>query len=139
MGDVASWAAHRRGVHQPHCRAAIWADLDPRPPWLSGRKHLSLARLPYERLQRISGHHPDTERQGRLLAPRGVGNDPRCNAAPGRPVLLRLRSRRPRLLKRTRVPVGSTTPDLVGALAGTRSAPVRSDKLKVPDRARSEG
>ena len=97
---------HRRGVHQPHCRAAIWADPDPRLPWLSGRKHLALARLPFKRLQRLSGHHPDTERQGRLLAPRGVGNDPRCNAAPGRLVLLRLRSRRPRLLKRTRVPVG---------------------------------
>src|SRR5215211_7581727 len=112
---------HRRGVHEPRSRPNIWADPDPRPPRLCGRKHLPPARLPSKRLQRLSGHDPDTERARSLLTPVRLGNDARRAPAPGRPVLRRVRpptSRRTRLLQRTHIPVGRTPPHLVRPLAG---------------------
>src|SRR5829696_6103732 len=57
----------------------------------SRRKHLPLARLPSQRLQRFPGHDPDTDRSGGLLAPVRVGDDARCNPSPRRLVLRRMR------------------------------------------------
>jgi hypothetical protein len=68
----------------------------------SRRKHLPLARLPSQRLQRFPGHDPDTDRSGGLLAPVRVGDDARCNPSPRRLVLRRMRppdSRRTPLLR----------------------------------------
>jgi hypothetical protein len=57
----------------------------------SRRKHLPLASLPTQSLQRLSGHDPDTDRAGSRFASVRVGNDTRRNPAPRRPVLRRMR------------------------------------------------